>query len=205
MERKKTKKLNELFVTSSPEYHTTSTTKFLLRGRICLSNTSLLAVCFTAMDSGTSNVPLTEDATTCSLSITESVAVIGVLNGLPTLMPIAMKLERSNYNFWKSQIMPTLRAYDLEGFIIGSMICPQKEGISSEYDAVVVNLTSRSEVVTFQEAQYLLQSHEMRLEQLCVASTVDFGGSSANFAARKGFKGNYSNSGQNSSFFANSG
>ncbi|KAL2537520.1 Retrotransposon gag domain-containing protein [Forsythia ovata] len=78
------------------------------------------------MDSRTSNVPLIEDPTTGSLPITESVAVIGVLNGLPTLLPIAIKLERSNYNFWKSQIMPTLRAYDLEGFITGSMTCPQK-------------------------------------------------------------------------------
>ncbi|KAL2536764.1 Retrotransposon gag domain-containing protein [Forsythia ovata] len=78
------------------------------------------------MDCGTSNVPLTEDATTGSLPFTESVAVTGVLNSLPTLLPIAMKLGRSNYNFWKSQIMPTLRAYDLKGFITGSMACPQK-------------------------------------------------------------------------------
>ncbi|KAL2530455.1 Retrotransposon gag domain-containing protein [Forsythia ovata] len=78
------------------------------------------------MDSGTSNVPLPEDTITGSLPITESVAVTGVVNSLPTLLLIAMKLRRSNYNFWKSQIMPTLRAYDLEGFITGSMTCPQK-------------------------------------------------------------------------------
>ncbi|KAL2530434.1 Retrotransposon gag domain-containing protein [Forsythia ovata] len=78
------------------------------------------------MDSGTSNVPLPEDTITGGLPITESVAVTGVVNSLPTLLPIAMKLRRSNYNFWKSQIMPTLRAYDLEGFITGSMTCPLK-------------------------------------------------------------------------------
>ncbi|KAL2535608.1 Uncharacterized protein Fot_16999 [Forsythia ovata] len=78
------------------------------------------------MDSGISNVPLPEDTATGSLPITESVAVAGVVNSLPTLLPIAMKLGRSNYNFWKSQIMPTLRAYELEGFITGSTACPQK-------------------------------------------------------------------------------
>ncbi|KAL2550773.1 hypothetical protein Fot_12303 [Forsythia ovata] len=56
-------------------------------------------ICFTAMDSGTSNVPLPEDTITSSLPITESVAVTGVVNSLPTLLSIAMKLGRSNYNF----------------------------------------------------------------------------------------------------------
>ena len=38
-------------------------------------------------------------------------------------------------------------------------------GLSSEYNSVVVNLTSRHESVSLQEAQYMLQSQELRIEQ----------------------------------------
>ena len=37
----------------------------------------------------------------------------------------------------------------------------------------MVNLTSRQEIVSLQEAQFLLQSHEMRIDQLQTAMTVD--------------------------------
>ncbi|KAB5514017.1 hypothetical protein DKX38_027923 [Salix brachista] len=40
------------------------------------------------------------------------------------------------------------------------------EGLGHDYDSVVVNLTSRHDQVTLQEVQYMLQSQEMRLEQL---------------------------------------
>ena len=38
---------------------------------------------------------------------------------------------------------------------------------------VVVNITSRSEAISLQEVHYLLQSHEIRLEQLSTASVID--------------------------------
>ena len=39
-------------------------------------------------------------------------------------------------------------------------------GLGLEYDFVVVNLTARQVSFSLQEAQFLLQSHEMRLDQL---------------------------------------
>ena len=38
-------------------------------------------------------------------------------------------------------------------------------GIGSEYESVVVNLTSRSEPLTLQDVQFMLQTHDMRIEQ----------------------------------------
>ncbi|KAL2464580.1 Retrovirus-related Pol polyprotein from transposon TNT 1-94 [Forsythia ovata] len=48
-------------------------------------------------------------------------------------------------------------------------------GVVSEYDAIVVYLTSRSEFVSLQDVQYLLQVHGMRMKQLCATSSIDFG------------------------------
>ena len=38
-------------------------------------------------------------------------------------------------------------------------------GLSSEYNPIMVNLTSRQESVSLQKAQYMLQSQELRIEQ----------------------------------------
>ncbi|KAL2552422.1 hypothetical protein Fot_06041 [Forsythia ovata] len=108
------------------------------------------------MDSRTSNVLLTEDATTGSLPITESVAVTGVLKCRPTLLPIAMKLGRSNNNFWKYQIIPTLQAYDLEGFITGSMTCPHKVIEARSADTVNKD-TSEDRILEFAESPRMSQ------------------------------------------------
>ena len=53
-------------------------------------------------------------------------------------------------------------------------------GLGSEYDPVVVNLTSRQDLVSLQEAQFLLQSHEIRLDQLQTSMTLDLTNASAN-------------------------
>ena len=54
-------------------------------------------------------------------------------------------------------------------------------GLGSEYDSVIVNLTSK-EFVTLQEAQYMLQTHEMRLESLHSSIAIDISHSAAHFA-----------------------
>ncbi|RVW52173.1 Retrovirus-related Pol polyprotein from transposon RE1 [Vitis vinifera] len=46
-------------------------------------------------------------------------------------------------------------------------------GLGPEFETIVVNITSRSEAISLQEVHYLLQSHEIRLEQLSVASVID--------------------------------
>ena len=61
-------------------------------------------------------------------------------------------------------------------------------GLGSEFEAVIVNLTSR-ESITLQEVQYILQTHEMRLEILSAATTVDLSSSSVQFTQRQFFRG----------------
>ncbi|RVW59231.1 Retrovirus-related Pol polyprotein from transposon RE1 [Vitis vinifera] len=46
-------------------------------------------------------------------------------------------------------------------------------GLGPEFETIVVNITSISEAISLQEAHYLLQSHEIRLEQLSAASVID--------------------------------
>ena len=61
-------------------------------------------------------------------------------------------------------------------------------GLESEFEAVIVNLTSR-ESITLQEVQYILQTHEIRLESLSAATIVDLSNSSVHFAQRQFFRG----------------
>ena len=69
--------------------------------------------------------------------------------------------------------------------------------LGSKYDPVVVNLTSRQDSVSLQEAQSLLQSHEMRLDKLQTSMTLDLTNASANVAytnsnhrGGRGYQGN---------------
>ena len=57
-------------------------------------------------------------------------------------------------------------------------------GLRNEYDPVVINLTSRHEFVTLQDAQYMLQSQELRIEQQNIAMNVE--SHSANISFKKG-------------------
>ena len=43
-----------------------------------------------------------------------------------TLAPVQIKLDRSNYIFWKSQILPAARAHDLETFLLGTKSKPSE-------------------------------------------------------------------------------
>lgn len=42
-----------------------------------------------------------------------------------TLIPVAMKVKWNSYEFWRSQILPTVRVYDLEGFLDGTKTKPK--------------------------------------------------------------------------------
>lgn len=50
-------------------------------------------------------------------------------------------------------------------------------GLGFKYNFVVVNLTSRQDTITLQEAQFLLQTHEMLFEQLAGVANLDISGS----------------------------
>ena len=43
-----------------------------------------------------------------------------------TLSLVNVCLDRSNYNFWKSELLPTTQAYDLESFLLGNKSSPSK-------------------------------------------------------------------------------
>ncbi|KAF4374707.1 hypothetical protein F8388_020228 [Cannabis sativa] len=60
------------------------------------------------------------------------------------LAPLTLKLDRGNYSFWKSQVLPALRAHDLEGFILGTRV----------FKTVVILLVA---VVEVEEAEEIVQ------------------------------------------------
>ncbi|KAF4376978.1 hypothetical protein F8388_022694 [Cannabis sativa] len=43
---------------------------------------------------------------------------------LQPLAPITIRLDRDNYPYWRSQVVPAVRAHDLDGFIFGTRPCP---------------------------------------------------------------------------------
>ena len=54
---------------------------------------------------------------------------------MPSVLPhFSIKLDRTNYLFWKSKILPTLRAHDLESFLLGTIL-KLEEYISDSVDA----------------------------------------------------------------------
>ena len=49
----------------------------------------------------------------------------GVNFQIPTMLPaLHILLTRTNYSFWKSKILPRVRAYGLEGFLTGDRVRP---------------------------------------------------------------------------------
>ena len=55
-----------------------------------------------------------------------------------TLAHLNIRLDSSNYTFWKSQILPSVRAHDLEGFLLGTRIKPDENIIDSANPQVVL-------------------------------------------------------------------
>ena len=53
-------------------------------------------------------------------------------------------------------------------------------GLGPEFDSIVVNVTSRDSI-TLLEVQFMLQTHEMRLESQNASTTIDLSRSTANF------------------------
>ena len=57
-------------------------------------------------------------------------------------------------------------------------------GLGPEFESMIVNLTSR-ESVTLQEVQYMLQTHEMRLESLNTTTMVELSHSTVHFVHKQ--------------------
>ena len=50
---------------------------------------------------------------------------------MSTLSPVIIKLDCSNYIFWKSKILPAARAHDLEAFLLGTKLKPVETIVDS--------------------------------------------------------------------------
>ncbi|KAK6144727.1 hypothetical protein DH2020_021547 [Rehmannia glutinosa] len=68
------------------------------------------------------------------------------------------------------------------------------DGLESDYKSVVVNLTTRSDLVTLQEAQFVLQTHEMRLRNSLASTTALTTSVSSNVAPSAHFVGGFNQS-----------
>uniref|UniRef100_A0A803Q4P5 Mitochondrial protein n=1 Tax=Cannabis sativa TaxID=3483 RepID=A0A803Q4P5_CANSA len=53
-----------------------------------------------------------------------SVALVLLAPLLQLLAPIIIHLDRDNYPYWRSQVVPTVHAHDLDGFFFGTRPCP---------------------------------------------------------------------------------
>ncbi|KAL2525046.1 Uncharacterized protein Adt_10100 [Abeliophyllum distichum] len=64
----------------------------------------------------------------------------------------AIKLEKNNFLLWKNMIMSIIRCHNLEGFILGTKVCPPEftavqtaESLSNENATTTVEMTQNLE------------------------------------------------------------
>ncbi|KAK6138048.1 hypothetical protein DH2020_028212 [Rehmannia glutinosa] len=110
-----------------------------------------------------------------------------------TFPTFTVRLDRSNFSFWRAQVMATVRAHGFEEFLLGTTPFPPQflndaatgnvnpnpdqeisddelildilNGLTPEFESVVVVLTSRIGNLSISEMQFVLQTHELRLNQ----------------------------------------
>ncbi|PON84716.1 hypothetical protein TorRG33x02_195430 [Trema orientale] len=51
-------------------------------------------------------------------------AVLPPLALFQIFAPLTINLEHRNYSFWQSQVLPVIRAHELEGYLLGTKPCP---------------------------------------------------------------------------------
>ena len=77
------------------------------------------------------------ERSSCTISsCSQSIIPMAIPSTLPS---ISIKLDRSNYMFWKSQILPGARAHDLEVFLLGP---------KSKQDEFIVDSTNPNVLLT---------------------------------------------------------
>ncbi|KAK6164044.1 hypothetical protein DH2020_000908 [Rehmannia glutinosa] len=64
----------------------------------------------------------------------ESSSPMSIVIYLPHFTPIILRLDRNNYNFWKAQVLSTVRAHGFEGFLFGIVSTPPKYSSPSTSD-----------------------------------------------------------------------
>ena len=89
-----------------------------------------------------------------------------------------IKLDRSNYMIWKSQILSSVRANDIEGFLDGSKICPS-QFLDDKPRSSSVDLRENPAYVTWKKQDqmllgWLLSSISIEVLSLVVTSKTSF-------------------------------
>ncbi|KAF4380306.1 hypothetical protein F8388_024599 [Cannabis sativa] len=71
-----------------------------------------------------------------------------------SLAPLTIKLERTNYPYWRSQALPAFRAHDLEGYVLGTKPYPLTSAIkdTTKINPLVAVLTTPEVVDAVEDA-----------------------------------------------------
>ena len=76
------------------------------------------------------------ERSSCTISSSsQSIIPMAIPSTLPS---ISIKLDRSNYMFWKSQILPSTQAHDLEVFFLGTKPKPDEFTVDSTNSNVIL-------------------------------------------------------------------
>ncbi|KAL2524706.1 Uncharacterized protein Adt_09760 [Abeliophyllum distichum] len=65
----------------------------------------------------------------------------------------AVKLDKNNFLLWKNMIMPVIRGHNLEGFILGTKVCPP-EFIAVQTTGIQMDENATTTVEMAQNLEY---------------------------------------------------
>ncbi|KAK1361674.1 hypothetical protein POM88_046148 [Heracleum sosnowskyi] len=121
-------------------------------------------------------------STTTSVSPSAPSLPPSPIPGIPNLAQVAIKLNRSNYLLWKSQLLPILYGTDMLKYmdrirmladelsliqlpltdrdLIGTVL----DGLNLDYDVIVNSVQTMSTPPSFEELYSMLLNREKRLE-----------------------------------------
>ena len=72
-----------------------------------------------------------------------------------SLNPLSIRLDRHNYNFWKLQMVSTIRAHNLE-FVLGSNPCPSQSNESPDSNGSVVRTLNPEYLLWMRHDQFMV-------------------------------------------------
>lgn len=78
-------------------------------------------------NTGEANRPQTESTSNSNAVISP---ILGgnhfTLFGMSLTQTHSIKLDRDNYLLWKNMILPIIRGHNLEGYLLGTKVCPSE-------------------------------------------------------------------------------
>ncbi|KAI9194625.1 hypothetical protein LWI28_007714 [Acer negundo] len=112
--------------------------------------------------SNSSNLPCANDGSFSSLPTAIDLNSLGkALN-----FHVSLKLDTTNYIYWKAQVLPVIRALDLDDIVLGLKICPEKfvESTSTTQNGVEKEIAVNIAYTTWRRADQMLLG--------CLLSTI---------------------------------